>query len=94
MMLVAAKWRDFQNSNLSTAETSPAQVQDSEPEEDTRPRRVGRPRAKTKKVDEAFDFEDYDDDDRKRKKTKGGKVEIATKSSAKYVKKIFTLINY
>ena len=73
MMLTAAKWREFQ-----------ARFPKPEVEEDPKPRRVGRPRSKSKKVaDDIFDFEDDDafDDDRKNKKAK--KAESSVKAPKK-----------
>ena len=88
MMLVAAKWREFQASNPeqeqeedSTPATPAEPADDDDAEEEPAPRRGGRSSRGRKKVveDDMYDFEEDDDDRPKKKK----KAEKASSSSAK-----------
>ena len=86
MMLVAAKWREFQASNpemqeeSSTPATPAEPADDDDADEDPGPRRGGRSSRGRKKVveDDMYDFEE-DDDDRPKKKKKGDKTSSAKK---------------
>lgn len=90
MMLTAAKWREFQA-------RFPPPPRDAEAEETPKPRRVGRPRSKSKKIsDDIFDFEvdpeaEADGDERINKKPK--KVENfamkTVKGGTKIIKHLF-----
>ena len=75
MMLVAAKWREFQSSNPGGQDASPEEVE----EEEEKPRRGGRSRGRKKMVEEEYDFEEEEEDDKRRRKSKGK----ADKGSAK-----------
>jgi chromodomain-helicase-DNA-binding protein 4 len=88
MMLVAAKWREFQAGNPeevteedSTPATPAEPADDEDDEDENKPRRGARSSRVRKKVveEEVYDFED-EDEDRKKKKYKGEKVD---KGSAK-----------
>ena len=90
MMLVAAKWREFQASNPDMQEESSTPATPAEPADDDdaeedgdgagRPRRGGRSSRGRKKVveDDMYDFEE-DDDDRPKKKKKADKGSSAKK---------------
>ncbi len=82
MMLVAAKWREFQASGApeeaAEEEEAPAEPEEEpepEPEEEEKPRRGARSsRGRAKKIveEEVYDFEEEEEDDRRRsKKSKG-----------------------
>ena len=88
MMLVAAKWREFQAGNPNSSEAAggeaEAEEEEEEPEED-RPRRPGRPsRGRPRKVveEEVYDFEEEEeeDDKKRRKSSKGSAVKGGKKS--------------
>ncbi len=95
MMLVAAKWREFQagiqdaddaQEESSTPATPAEPADDDEVEEEgSRPRRGGRSSRVRKKVveEEVYDFEEDEDDDRGKKKYKGGKTPVDKGSSKK-----------
>jgi chromodomain-helicase-DNA-binding protein 4 len=90
MMLVAAKWREFQAaSNADEAAEVPEDEEveeEEEEEEEEKPRGRGRSaRNKPKKVmEEVFDFEDEDDDDdRRKKKSSRNGTSSASRSKSK-----------
>merc|ERR1712203_712056 len=81
MMLVAAKWREFQSNSQDVAD-------DDIPEEDETPnRRNGRSsgRVRKQKVVEDYDFEEDEDDDNRRKSKSKGRS--GCESSSKSAKK-------
>ncbi|XP_059098801.1 chromodomain-helicase-DNA-binding protein Mi-2 homolog isoform X2 [Tigriopus californicus] len=87
MMLVAAKFREFEAGNPDKSENpsaTPSVIEDEE-EEDDKPRRGGRSRGRVKKLieDEMYDFDDEEDDSRSRRKSKGASATVTSATKSK-----------
>merc|ERR1711899_189416 len=93
MMLLAAKWREFQASGAEAeaAEAPEEEAEEDEPEEEEeeveeeKPRGRGQRRSRAKKVvEEVYDFEEEeeDDDDRRSSKKKSSRNSVGARESA------------